>query len=434
MVAGPDGETLGVVARALPLGESTAGAVDVDVPVPDMPVPDVPVPDVPVPDDPVPDVTLVDALEPEPADPVPDGEGLGEGFVLGPLVGAGVEGEVLDEDGCGAVGDVDAEVGNGFDVAGGEDFAVAVSGAVGPKGAHDVTGVDTSAIVGTSGLTAVGLVGLGGVRPIPAGRSADACEPLPPPAVASELVACGSADWHCGPRFGATEGVALGGAEVVIAPGPEPPDVVAEPGPGIPPLPPLPPLMPVPSTLPAWPPVSTVELTCTTACRSGATASVAETANATPASTEAGRNQPWPPAPRSAARVDGDSSGKLSRKASEDQASRPRQVQLPARSMKAMPMAMSHGRGGRRLVLARILSSPSAPGWTSPTAADSARRKACSRSSSGAVMPSPACPQHHDVSCSRIDLSADIPRAVWLFTAPRLMPIAVAISASEKSP
>jgi hypothetical protein len=192
--------------------------------------------------------------------------------------------------------------------------------------------------------------------------------------------------------------------------------------------------VPVPSTLAAWPPVSTLELTCTTACRSGATASVALTANAMPARTETGRNQPRPPAPRSTARIDGDSSGKAGRLVSEDQASRPRQVQFPARSRKAMTMAKSHGCGGRRLVLARILSSPSAPGWTSSTAADSARRKACSRPSSGAVMPSPACPQHHDVSCSRIDLSADIPRAVWLFTAPRLMPIAVAISASEKSP
>lgn len=40
---------------------------------------------------------------------------------------------------------------------------------------------------------------------------------------------------------------------------------------------------------------------------------------------------------------------------------------------------------------------------------------------------------HHD-SCSRTVRSADIARAVWLFTAPRLMPIAVAISASERSP
>jgi len=36
-------------------------------------------------------------------------------------------------------------------------------------------------------------------------------------------------------------------------------------------------------------------------------------------------------------------------------------------------------------------------------------------------------------SRSRAARSAAIPRAVWLFTAPRLMPIAVAISASDRS-
>jgi hypothetical protein len=422
-----DGETLGA---GEPLfGDPVAGAVDPDVPVPDVPdvpvpVPDVPVPDVPVP---VPDVPLPEVLEPELADPVPDGEGLGEGFVLGLLVGVGVG--LLDEVGCGAAADVDAEVGDGCVVGGGEDFAVAMfPPAVEPEGAHDGTGMDLSAIAGMSGLRALGP---GSVEPFPADCAAAACEPLPL-ANAAELVACDSTGGHCGPVFvavGGVEGVALGVLEVVIVPGPEPPDVFADPGPGTPP-----PLVPGRSTLAAWPPVSTLELTCTTACRSGATASVALTANATPASTETGRNQPRPPAPLSAARIDGDSLGKADRKVSEERASRPRQVQFPARSMKAMTMASSHGCGGRRLVLARILSSPSAPGRTSSTAADSARRKACSRSSSGAVMPSPACPQHHDVSCSRIDLSADIPRAVWLFTAPRLIPIAVAISASEKSP
>jgi hypothetical protein len=36
-------------------------------------------------------------------------------------------------------------------------------------------------------------------------------------------------------------------------------------------------------------------------------------------------------------------------------------------------------------------------------------------------------------SCSSSTRSEAIPRAVWLFTAPRLIPIAAAISASEKS-
>ena len=38
----------------------------------------------------------------------------------------------------------------------------------------------------------------------------------------------------------------------------------------------------------------------------------------------------------------------------------------------------------------------------------------------------------HD-SCSRAARRALMPRAVWLLTAPRLMPIAVAISASDRS-
>jgi hypothetical protein len=46
-----------------------------------------------------------------------------------------------------------------------------------------------------------------------------------------------------------------------------------------------------PSTVEDWPPVSTLELTWTTACRSGATAIVAETMKAIPARTAAGRNQ-----------------------------------------------------------------------------------------------------------------------------------------------
>jgi hypothetical protein len=48
--------------------------------------------------------------------------------------------------------------------------------------------------------------------------------------------------------------------------------------------------------------------------------------------------------------------------------------------------------------------------------------------------PALTCPPPHQVSRSRIDLSDAIARAVWLFTAPRLIPIALAMSASEKSP
>jgi hypothetical protein len=39
----------------------------------------------------------------------------------------------------------------------------------------------------------------------------------------------------------------------------------------------------------------------------------------------------------------------------------------------------------------------------------------------------------HDYSCSRAARRAVMPRAVWLFTAPRLIFMAAAISASERS-
>jgi hypothetical protein len=44
----------------------------------------------------------------------------------------------------------------------------------------------------------------------------------------------------------------------------------------------------------------------------------------------------------------------------------------------------------------------------------------------------PVTGSHHG-SCSSSTRSEAMPRAVWLFTAPRLIPIAAAISASEKS-
>ena len=37
-----------------------------------------------------------------------------------------------------------------------------------------------------------------------------------------------------------------------------------------------------------------------------------------------------------------------------------------------------------------------------------------------------------EVACSRAARSADIPRTVWLLRAPRLMPIAAAISSSDR--
>lgn len=111
----------------------------------------------------------------------------------------------------------------------------------------------------------------------------------------------------------------------------------------------------------------------------------------------------------------------------------PCHVQFRAQLTTPTMTLSSHGCGFRSPILVRIRSSPSAPGSTWLTAAVRACRSAFSRSSSGVVMPSPASPPDHGVSCVRIDLSAAIARAVWLFTAPLLMPIALAMSASEKS-
>jgi hypothetical protein len=117
------------------------------------------------------------------------------------------------------------------------------------------------------------------------------------------------------------------------------------------------------------------------------------------------------------------------------QAQWPFQTQCLARPTASAAKLSSHGRGGRAPILARIRSSPSVPGSTWLTASVSARRSASSMPSSGAVMPSPARLRRsrHDASRVRIVLSDAIARAVWLFTAPLLIPIARAMSASEKS-
>jgi hypothetical protein len=226
---------------------------------------------------------------------------------------------------------------------------------------------------------------------------------------------------------------------------------------------PLPDKVPLPLAAPPPPfvppplsPVSTVEPTCTMAARNGGTVRPMHATKATLASMAAtGRNQP--PAVSRVANDRRDRASKARDRASKarDRASKttalsvqcPRHSQFralpatprPAATLAATALAMLSSRGrsrgpdGRRLVLARIRSSPSAAGSIWLTAADNASRSAFSRSSSGAVMPSPARRLSHDVSCSKIDRSADIPRAVWLFTAPRLIPIVAAISASDRS-
>jgi len=217
-------------------------------------------------------------------------------------------------------------------------------------------------------------------------------------------------------------------------------------------LPPLLAGLPLPSSVPAplvcWlPPVSTVELAAMIAWRNGCTPNETLVITAIPASNATGRSQPtrgegmtrlgpaWPggSAADSGTRRSRGQGSAAGLGSESGHAQCPRQVEWSARLRASAATLTSHGRGGRLPILARIRSSPSVPGPTLLTAAARARRSACSRLSSGPVMPSPCCPPHYDVSCVRIALSDAIARAVWLFTAPLLMPIALAMSASEKS-
>jgi hypothetical protein len=68
----------------------------------------------------------------------------------------------------------------------------------------------------------------------------------------------------------------------------------------------------------------------------------------------------------------------------------PRQTQCVAAPRVSAPALSSQGRGGRLPILARIRSSPSAPGSICPTASARPRRSAFSMPPSGVVTPSPA--------------------------------------------
>jgi hypothetical protein len=208
------------------------------------------------------------------------------------------------------------------------------------------------------------------------------------------------------------------------------------------------PSVPAPPRCVVPPPVSGAVLPCMIALRSGCMPSETLTRIAIPAAMmTAGRSHPVLRQERVPVCVSGRPlrcRGCGRRRSSfpgpgtSGQAQYPGQVQYLTRSPAPMRTATSQERGGRSPIRARMTSSPSALGSTPVTASDNACRSASSwalpsRPSSGAVMPSSASLPGHDVSCSRIDLSAVIARAVWLFTAPRLIPIALAISASEKS-
>jgi len=144
-----------------------------------------------------------------------------------------------------------------------------------------------------------------------------------------------------------------------------------------------------------WPPVSTLAVTCPMACRSGGTATATIPKKAMAASTPAGRSQLMPVpqlAPGHAAdrcrwRAWGRGAGEEA-----GQAQCPRQTQYRARLTAPLTTLSSHGWGGRRLVLARIRSSASAPGSTRLTAVVNSRRRRVSRSPRGTVISSPPRP------------------------------------------
>ena len=190
----------------------------------------------------------------------------------------------------------------------------------------------------------------------------------------------------------------------------------------------------VPAAPRCWlvPPFSTVLLAWMIAWRNGRTISPRQRMTAIPASAAPGRSHQAPRRGRGRWRGSGRvvspvsapgaplrlrarrlRHGGVARQGSDSgQAQCPRQVQERALSARPARTANSQERGGRVPVRARIRSSPLAPGSTPPTAADKARRSASSKPSSGEDGSSSTCPPRHGVSCSRIDLSAAIARAV----------------------
>ena len=85
-------------------------------------------------------------------------------------------------------------------------------------------------------------------------------------------------------------------------------------------------------------------------------------------------------------------------------------------------ISQATGTGYGVLSRARIRCRPASEGSAESAAACSARRKNSSKSSRCWVKPHPSTPR-----------SADMARETWLLTAPWLIPIAEAISASGKS-
>ena len=314
-----DGLTVG--AGLLPLFDDPLAAPLVDEPLVAPLV--APLVDEPLFDDPEPGADAPDVALPDPVVALPDpglaGAGLDDGLVLG-LVGVavGVEGGLVgDADGCGADGDVS---GCGRVVADGD-----AAGAAGDAG-HVVAGAESRAITGSRGFATPGGGGAAPVRTAcRATASACAWPPVPdvwlPPDDAVPVVADDLADWQGEPLFvpAAAGELAAEGPPAGAFPGPVPGEVPAGPPREVP--------APVPSTLAGCPPVSTLELTCTTASRSGPTARVAETTSAMPDSTVAGPSRPRPATARRAGASPGGSPGPDSHAGRAGQENREGQVQ-----------------------------------------------------------------------------------------------------------
>ena len=160
-----------------------------------------------------------------------------------------------------------------------------------------------------------------------------------------------------------------------------------------------------------------------TCCRSTGAPAYAPIATTNAATARAAARRPrtrrrWPGVPGCARQRSRPGPGTV---CSQDQwASRPPSARRDTPEQAAITQASSNGYGF--LSRAWIRSSPSPEGSAASAAACSARRTMSSKSARCWVKSHPSTPR-----------SAAIARATWLLTAPRLIPIAEAISASGKS-
>jgi hypothetical protein len=323
-------------------------------------------------------------------------ESVGVGVGLGdPVVGVGVgdvvgDGDVAPSDGVAeVVGEPPDVVGVGVT----DGLGVAHDGVGDPDGDGDVVGTrlrSSSSVFSWPAEAALpGLAVVVGAAVVTGAGDA----PTLVRAVVTGDAQLGEADG----RGDAPPLVEVGPAPLAVLCGPA--GVVPEPGPAAP-LPACEPLPSVPAPPDGCDGLKTVLLAWMIAWRKGCTPNETLAMRAIPASTTTGRSQAMlrrePVRPDRAWPSPSTSPGRGSRRSRGNDNWRhdqcPRQTQFLAASRVSTPTVSHHGRGGRPPILARIRSSPSAPGWTPPTASARPRRSNSSMPSRGVVMPSPARP------------------------------------------